>query len=153
MMIIRGQTANFIVSYDSTLNNGTALADAVLAKCEQDLATLSGLFGGIMPAAASLPFQVNLVPGPGGVSHPGCLSTTITCFASNSDTLGIPSIVVAEEAEVFMATQALGFDCGASTGEALSRMAAQVLYPMLRDHWSTGNSWLNSTNPSRFDWV
>lgn len=149
-MIVSGQTARFVVSYDSALNNGAALADAVLANCELDFATLSSLFGGITPAAASLPFQINLVPGPGGASHPGCLSTVITCFASNSDTVGIPSIVVAEEAEVFMATQALGFNCIASNGEALSRVAAQVLYPKLRDRWSTGNSWLNSTRP---DWV
>jgi hypothetical protein len=150
MMIIRGQTTHFVVSYDSALNNGIALADAVLANCEQDFATLSSLFGGITPTAASLPFQINLVPGAGGASHPGCLSTVITCLASNSDTAGIPSLVVAEEAEVFMATQALGFDCAASNGEALSRVAAQVLYPKLRDRWSTGNSWLNSTRP---DWV
>jgi len=153
MMIVRGQTANFVVSYDSSLTDGTALADAVLGRCEQDFQTLRGLFGGIVPAAPSLPFQINLVAGPGGASHPGCLSTNITCYASNIDTLGIPSLVVAEEAEVFMATQGAGFDCIASNGEALSRVAAQVLYPELRDRWSTGNSWLNSTNPSRPDWV
>jgi len=133
MMIVRGLTPHFVVSYDSALGTGIALADAVLANCEPDFATLSSLFGGIAPAASSLPFQINLVPGPGGASHPGCLSTVITCLASNSDTVGIPSIVVAEAAEVFMATQALGFDCGASNGEALSRVAAQILYPKLRN--------------------
>ena len=63
-MIQAGQTASFIVSFDDsiTLQNGyqttgLALAQAVLASCENDLAMLSNLFGGIMPAQASLPFQ------------------------------------------------------------------------------------------------
>jgi hypothetical protein len=154
MMVVRGQTANFVVSYDDTLANGVALADAVLARCEPDLAAVSALFGGIMPAAASLPFRIDLVPGGGGASHPGCLATEITCFISaGSDTLGVPGLVVAEVAEVFMATQAKGFDCAASNGEALSRVMPTVLYPNLRDRFSTGNEWLNSTNPSRPDWV
>lgn len=151
MLILRGQTTHFVVLYDSSLASGPALADSVLANCEQDMQTLSDLFGGIMPAAASLPFQIELVPGPGGASHPGCLATTITAYCNaNTDPLGIPSLVVAEEAEVFMATQGLGFDCGASNGEALSRVAATLLYPTRRWLWSTGNSWLNSPRP---DWV
>jgi hypothetical protein len=150
----RGHTSNFIVSYDDTLTNGPALADAVLARCEPDLAAMSALFGGLMPAPASLPFHINLVPGGGGASHPGCLATTITCFISpSSDTLGVPALVDAEVAEVLMATQGLGFDCGASNGEALSRALPGVLYPSLRYRFSTGNDWLNSTGPSRPDWV
>jgi hypothetical protein len=62
----RGHTTNFIVSYENTLTNGPALADAVLARCEPDLAAMSALFGGLMPAPASLPFRINLVPGGGG---------------------------------------------------------------------------------------
>jgi hypothetical protein len=151
MMVVRGSTAHFVVSYDDTLGSGIALADAVLASCEKDVAALSALFGGIMPAAASLPFHINLVPGGGGASHPGCLATTITCFISaSSDTLGVPALVDAEVAEVLMNTQAKGFDCGASNGEALSRVLPTVLYPNLRNRFSTGNFWLNS---SRADWV
>jgi hypothetical protein len=157
-IVLAGSTPNFTVSYDDAIivakgykASGLAFAQAVLANCQQDFATLSSLFGGIMPAADSLPFQIYLVPGQGGAGHGGCLSTVITCFISpNSDTVGIPSLVVAEEAEVFMATQGKGFDCGASNGEALSRVAPTVLYPALRDRWSTGNKWLNST---RQDWV
>jgi Chitobiase/beta-hexosaminidase C-terminal domain len=153
-IIVRGQTTNFVVSYDNTLSNGIPLADAVLGQCEQDLASMSALFGGIMPAPASLPFQITLVPGGGGASHPGCLATAITCFVSaNSDTLGVPATVDAEVAEVLMATQAKGFDCAQSNGEALSRVLPTALYPNLRNRFSTGSAWLNSSNPSRPDWI
>lgn len=153
-MVLRGQTTNFSVLYDDSLGNGIALADAVLANCEQDLTGLSALFGGIMPAAVSLPFQIQLVPGGGGAGHPGCLATAITCYISAGSTAqGIPGLVAAEVAEVFMATQALGFDCTASNGEALSRVLPTVLHTDLRSGFSTGNNWLNSTNPTRPDWV
>jgi hypothetical protein len=154
MMVVRGQTTNFVVSYDDSLSNGIALADAVLATCEQDLATMSSLFGGIMPPAASLPFQINLVPGAGGGSHPGCASTNITCFISvNSDAIGVPLTMDAEMAEVFMAIQGQGVNCGFSNGEALSRVLPTVLYPKQRSRFMMGTSWLNSANPSRPDWV
>lgn len=147
----RGHTTNFVVSYDDTLTNGPALADAVLAHCERDLAAMSSLFGGLMPAPASLPFHINLVPGSGGASHPGCLATTITCFVTpTSDTQGTPAVVDAEVAEVLMATQGRGFDCAASNGEALSRVLPTVLYPNLRNRFSNGNDWLNHGRP---DWV
>jgi chitobiase/beta-hexosaminidase-like protein len=153
-LIIRGQTTNFVVSYDDSLINGPPLADAVLGQCEQDLAALSALFGGIMPAPTSLPFQIILVPGAGGAGHPGCLATGITCYVSaGSDVLGVPALVDAEVGEVLMATQAKGFDCASSNGEALSRVLPTVLYPNLRNRFSTGNAWLNSSNPSRPDWV
>ena len=160
-MVLAGQTAHFSVSYDDSITlangyqaSGLALAQAVLASCENDLATFSNLFGGIMPAPASLPCQINLVPGGGGASHPGCLSTVISCFISpNSDTVGVPLTVDAEVAEVFMATQGQGVNCGYSNGEALSRVLPTVLYPKLRWRFMVGTSWLNSMNPSRPDWV
>ena len=148
-MIQAGQTTNFVVSYDSSLGNGLAIAQSVLVSCEPDLATLSTLFGGIMPPAASLPFQIMLVPGGGGASHPGCASTAISVYCNvNTDPVGVPAIVVAEEAEVFMAVQNLGVNCGYSNGEALSRVMATVLYPTRRWLFSVGNGWLNSANPS-----
>jgi hypothetical protein len=160
-MILAGGTPNFTVSYDDSITvangyqaSGLAFAQAVLATCENDFAIFSNLFGGIMPAAASLPFEVSLVPGPGGASHPGCLSTAITCFIShNSDTVGVPLTLDAEVAEVFMATQAQGVNCGFSNGEALSRVLPTVLYPKLRSRFMNGTDWLNSTNPPRADWV
>ena len=160
-MVSAGQTANFLVSYDDSITlangyqaTGLALAQAVLASCENDLATFSSLFGGIMPAPASLPFQINLVPGGGGAGHPGCLSTVISVFISHtSDTVGVPLTMDAEVAEVFMATQGQGVNCGFSNGEALSRALPTVLHPQLRWRFMNGTSWLNSTNPTRPDWV
>lgn len=160
-MVLAGQTTHFIVSYDDSISlangyqaSGLALAQAVLANCENDLATLSNLFGGLMPAPASLPFQINLIPGGGGGSHPGCLSTVISCFISpNSDIVGVPLTMDAEVAEVFMATQAQGVNCAFSNGEALSRVLPTVLYPKLRWRFMNGTGWLNSSNPSRPDWV
>lgn len=157
-MIQAGQTANFIVWFDDsiTLQNGyqttgLALAQAVLASCENDLATLSNLFGGIMPAQASLPFQVNLVPGAGGASHANCLSTVIFCYISTSgDAVGATLQTNAEVAEVFMATQAQGVNCAYSNGEALSRVLPGVLYPKQRFRFMVGTSWLNSV---RANWV
>jgi Tol biopolymer transport system component/alpha-tubulin suppressor-like RCC1 family protein len=155
-IVKRGQTTNFVVFYDDSLGNGIPLADAVLAQCEKDLASLSTLFGGIMPATASLPFQIYLLPGGGGASHPGCLSTQISVWVSSgTDTIGAPLTVDTEVAEVLMNTQGKGFDCGSSNGEALSRVLPTVLYPThdIRLRFSTGSSWLNNANPSRPDWV
>ncbi len=157
-MVLAGTTPNFTVSYDDSITvpngyqaSGLEFAQAVLANCENDLATISNLFGGIMPAPASLPFQVSLVPGGGGGSHPGCLSTVITCFIShNSDTTGVPLTLDAEVAEVFMATQGQGVNCGFSNGEALSRVVPTVLYPKLRWRFMMGTSWLNGARP---DWI
>ena len=158
-MVQAGQTANFVVSYDDSITlangyqaTGLAMAQAILASCENDLETFSSLFGGLMPAPASLPFQINLVPGAGGASHPGCLSTVISCFISpTSDTVGVPLTMDAEVAEVFMATPAQGVNCGFSNGEALSRVLPTVLYPQLRWRFMNGTSWLNSA--TRPDWV
>jgi hypothetical protein len=154
MMVVAGQTAHFVVSYDDSLSNGAALAQAILGRCEHDLSTLSTLYGGIMPTASSLPFQVSLVPGGGGASHPGCAATAITCYIGSGTVLAnLPGLVAAEVVEVFEATQAKGVNCGYSNGEAFSRVLPTVLNPAWRAGFSTGNSWLNSTNPSRPDWV
>jgi len=174
MLVLAGQTANFKVWYEDSItpangyqDTGLAFAQAVLATCENDLAALSNLFGGIMPDPLTLPFQINLVPGGGGGSHPGCSSTAITrTISPNSDTVGVPLTMDAEVAEVFMATQAQGanWNCSYSNGEALSRVLPGVLYPTLRSRFNTGSAWLNSnstnpqsgcnnTNPSRPDWV
>ena len=159
MQVPYANTTNFSVSYDSTFTgggnpNGLALAQGVVDYCEYDLVRLSLLFGGILPA--SLPIQIQLVPGSGGAANNG--SNTIWCYCDTStDPLGLPSLVVAEEAEIFMVTEGKGWIPGYSNGEALSRVCAQILYPNRAWLWSTGNSWLNgdpsSPNPARSDFV
>jgi hypothetical protein len=152
-MTVLPATENFVVAYDDSLANGAALADAVVQSCEGGLSSISELFGNIMPPAASLPFNVNLVPGPGGGSHgPGCAGTTVTCYVSvNSDAIGVPALLNAEVAEVFMAVQNQGLDCGGSAGEALSRVVPTILDPTLRWRFAVGNDWLNGGRPNWVD--
>ena len=51
----RGQTANFVVSFDENVGaSGPTLADAVLASCEADYNALQTLFGNL--SLKSLPF-------------------------------------------------------------------------------------------------
>lgn len=154
MMIPFGNTANFSVAYDSTFTGGTqpngpALSQKVIDYCEYDLTRLSLLFGSILPPPASLPIQINLVPGGGGGNNNG--SNVINCNCSTStDPMSLPTIVVAELAEIFMTFQGKGWIENWSNGEALSRTCAAILYPNRAWLFQTGQQWLNSTRP---DWV
>ncbi len=162
MMIQYGTTTNFVVSYDSSFTggvgqpNGPALSQSVLDYCEYDLARLSVLFGGILPPSASLPIQINLVPGGGGGNNNGV--NIINCFCSvSTDLMSMPTIVVAELSEIFMVFQNKGWIAGWSHGEALSRVCAGLLYPNRAWLFQTGDQWLNgsptSTHPARSNWV
>jgi hypothetical protein len=152
----RGQTAHFIVSYAQSLGgNGPTLADAVLATCEADYNRLQGWFGNIN--IGSLPFNVYIKPGANGASHASCPATGLFCDAFNgTDVDLVRSLIVAEEDEVFMGNQGAGWDCGASNGEALSRVLAAEIYPNeltppgLGVTFASGRNWLDSTRP---DWV
>lgn len=139
-----GSTANFHVYYDPALGaDGRALAEAVLATAEQDYGSLQGWFGGITPNG--LPFVVNILPGSGGASHDSCSATTLNCDAfsgTNGDLVRM--LVGAEAAEVFMAQQGKGWDCGGSNGEGLSRILATELYPAQLDGFASASAWLNS---------
>ncbi len=150
MIVLAGNTAHFTVSYDDTLPNGLALANAILARCEADLNTLAGFWVGTPVPAA---FRVTIQPGAGGAFHAG---TNITEFANNStDAPGIAALLVAEVDEVFMSVQKAalgkGFDPGFSHGEGLSRVLAAELYPAIAGRFGVGLNWLNS-NP-RPDWI
>ncbi len=124
-------TAHFAITYNATLGaGGAAAAQRIADRCEQDFTTLQGYFGGITPAA--LPFQIRVTPGDTGASHPTCLGTQLSIGARSapaSDPEFINALVVAEEDEVFMATAANGWDCGASNGEGLSRVLSNAMYP------------------------
>ena len=156
MMIKYGTTANFVVYYDSSFTggpgepSGPVLAQAVIDNCEYDLVRLSLLFGITLSAPANLPITINLQPGGGGANNN--LVNTINCNCSvNTYLPGLPSLVVAEEAEIFMNAQAKGWIANWSNGEALSRASAQILYPSLAWLWSSAAQlWLNS---ARADWV
>jgi len=153
----RGATAHFVVWYANSLGaNGPTLADAVLGGCEADYNQLQQWFGNLN--IASLPFNVFIQPGANGGRHAGCLATalSIDAFGATDGDLE-KSIVVAEEDEVFMATQNAGWDCGASNGEALSRVLAAEIYPKeltppgTGKTFATGPFWLQSNRPNWVD--
>jgi hypothetical protein len=150
----RGTTQHFVVSYDSTLGaDGAALADAILARCEADYATLQGWFGGITPP--NLPFQVLVTTDDTGAYHFSCAGTELFIggkSASSGNTDFILSLVVAEEDEVFEAASGKGWDCGASNGEGLSRVLANDLYPGAEPaNFVSAPVWLDE--PGRPDFV
>jgi hypothetical protein len=140
----RGTTANFNVFFENALGaNGPFLADAVLANCEQDLAALQNVFGNI--AIPNLPFNVYVVTGDFGAYHATCAATELHCAAfdgSNRDLVRM--LMVAEADEVCMAAQGVGWNCGFSNGEALSRILATEAYPAQLDGFASASAWLNS---------
>jgi len=149
----RGSTQNFVVSYEGSLGaDGQTFADAVLAVCEQDYTFLQGVFGNI--SIQGLPFQVYLRQGDsnnGGAYHYSCDATALYCFITPGEPTELASmLVVAEEDEVFMANQNVGWNCGYSNGEGLSRVLATELHPSALNGFASAASWLDSNRP---DWV
>ena len=143
----RGSTQHFIVYYEDSLGaNGPTLADAVLASCENDYTSLQNYFGGITPGG--LPFSIYVVSGNFGAYHASCAATECHCAAfAGTDANLVRMLVVAEEDEVFMANQNVGWDCGASNGEGLSRVLATELYPAELNGFASAASWLDSNRP------
>jgi hypothetical protein len=141
----RGSTVNFDVYYDNSLGtNGQNLADAVLAKCEQDFAQLRAWFGGINAGR----FAVYIDPGSFGAYHATCLATEIHCAAFSGTNGDLVNMVnVAEVDEVLMAVQNAGWDCGGSNGEGLSRVLATERYPAQLNGFATASLWLESSRP------
>jgi len=165
MLITFGTTANFVISYDSTLTgaagvpNGSAIAQTAMDYCEYDLQRLSRMFGGILPSPANLPISINIVPGAGGASNNEVNS--INCFIPSTyaayNQFGIAPTVVAELAEIFMVIQNKGWNPGWSNGEGLSRVSSEILYPPNAWLFSEGFQWYNPTNfphlATTLDWV
>ncbi len=145
---LRGSTANFTVAFDSSLlSEGEALADAVLARCEQDLSQLRGLFGGVSTGR----FSIFIDPGTFGAYHYSCAGTEIHCAAFSGMDGDLENFLTcAEVDEVLMAAQAKGWNCGASAGEGLSRVLATELHPASLGRFASASHWLNSPRP---DWV
>jgi hypothetical protein len=56
-------------------------------------------------------------------------------------------LAVAEEVEVYSVLQGLGWDCGASNGEGLSRVLATEMYPAELDGFSSAATWLDKGRP------
>jgi hypothetical protein len=139
-----GTTEHFDVSYLTTLGaRGADLAQALLDTLEPDYQILGALFGGIRPA--SLPFVVQITGDASGGSHSTCLGTDIGVGAGAG--AGLPlirALVVAQAAEVFMASFGRGWNCGESPGEGLSRVLANHLHPGAETaRFTAADAWLN----------
>jgi hypothetical protein len=122
-----GRTAHYKISYDEALSTGEALANGLLAKCEEDFGWMSSLFPGVnlnfsMPLSVQI--QQELKPGLYGAQWdqssghitlgPGAIDRTV-------DTLRY--LLVSEVTEMFMKFQNKGWfgdDNEGSKGEGLS---------------------------------
>lgn len=153
---LAGSTQHFNSYFVPSLGaNGQTVAQAVLAGCEKDYQTLCQYFGINVPH-----FNVIVAPlshagdGTGGAFHQTCLSSDLYCDIQTNPNLNSPltqALMVAEAVEVFEAVQNIGWACGASNGEGLSRVLAQEAYPnVITGGYLTAKVWLNS---SRVDWV
>ena len=153
-----GSTADFVVFYDPSLGaNGKSCADGVLATCENDYAQTAAWFGIDAP---KLPINIIIAAldssgqGSGGAYHYGCDAIDLYCDLKSVPSLDIDytrMLVVAELVEVFEAAQGVGWDCGGSNGEGLSRVLATALYPAELNGYTTAAAWLDT--PDRPDWV
>jgi hypothetical protein len=150
-----GQTAHVNVSVANELGAaGTKLARKVLQGVDGDYQQLQSLFGGL-----STPLMTVIVAplsvahdGSGGAYHYGCSDPVLYCdadLATGGEATTL-ALFVAEAVEVFEAIQGLGWDCGASNGEGLSRVLAEALHPGVLKGYDTAAAWLDST---RADWV
>lgn len=144
-----GSTQHFVVYSDGTAD-GDASAQAVLARCEDDYATVSDWFGGLpLPQGqegddqatvrTALPLHVLMDAQAGGAYHFGCDATNL--YIEPDPTLA-DGLMVAELVEVFEAAQNAGWDCGHVNGEALSRVLATARQPELGAlTQQTGQGW------------
>jgi len=147
----QGSTAHFQVHYQIGFANGPAIANGVLASCENEYNFLVSVFGIVPP---NLPMNIIIKPGLGGAYHYGCGAVDLYC---DGDTAAVPNIdhtrmlVVAEEVEVFEAASGRAWNCGTSPGEGLSRVLATELYPAQLNGFVSAPTWLNA--PGRPDFV
>ena len=147
---LRGRTSNFAVYVDPLLGtDGKRDADDVLARCEADYATVSSYFNGLSAG----PFRVVLFSNPNGAYHLTCSATNLFCDARVNPADGnyAEFLNVAEVVEVFEVMQSMGWACGMSNGEGLSRVLAADAYPNELQGFATASSWLDSGRPDYVD--
>ena len=146
-----GSTDHFVVAYQQALGHaGVTLAGGVLRACERDFAQLQSWFGGIVLPRE--PIRCLIVRGQFGAFHAGCSATEIHAAAFSGHNIDLVEMVtMAEVVEVFAAAQGTGWNCGASNGEALSRVLAAQLYPAQLNGFATAAAWLDSDRPNFVD--
>jgi len=161
-----GETTHFVVRYDPAVGANAAIrAQAVLSTCEADLAKAAwylpySMGGGGDPYLESRRIVVQVVDlkdnrGGANNSHTGDVTKyhTISIGAINGSGGQISDdyarfLFVAELAEVLI--QAYGWNPSTSSGEALSRVMAEQLYPV-QGYAEGGAPWVNAwfSDPNR----
>ncbi|WP_406460070.1 hypothetical protein OH768_35700 [Streptomyces sp. NBC_01622] len=155
--IADGSTTNIAYFYLSPLGpTGKALTQALKATSEADYTRLANLFGVTVPWDETIgaPIGLYLIPGDQGGRHMTCRNPQIMLSTySGTDQDLVRFLAIAEESEVFMAVQDVGWNCGSSNGEALSRVLATDFYPAelnapgVAYGWATAHYWLDSDRP------
>jgi hypothetical protein len=156
-----GVVGQITVSYDPSLGaQGATLAQQMLnvvsapyEQMESDFATTGG------PVTVIIAPLSGTNDGSGGAYHYGCdftsggvlyLDATFANTTANPLDLEV-SLYVAELSEAVMGAQNLGWECGFSNGEGLSRYCAENAPPGVIPGWGvTGPSWAAAGYP---DWV
>jgi hypothetical protein len=118
------------VYYDPAVGpEGLALGQQVLTTGSSTYATAQAFFnisGG--PIGVILAALSNATDGSGGAYHNDCsfnTGGTIYCDVAFGNPILTNGLIVAELTECFMGLQSMGWNCGSSNGEALSRFLAQ----------------------------
>jgi hypothetical protein len=150
----RGQSAAFKVYYDNNLGAvaGGILADGVLTRCDADYQSVFAIFGTVTPPLPITCVICTFADSPGGY-HYSCIDNTLYVSGqalappNSIDTATALAVLVAEEVEVFSAAQGLGWNCGDTNGEGLSRVLAEELYPGVLDYFHTADVWLDTGRP------
>ena len=147
-------TPHFAFSFDETLDDGgaRALGAALFTTAEQDYGTLSSWFDGLIPGGVPFNVQINHRSASRSGSNDQSKNVTIDLGAT-TDFTSARWVLVAETVEIFMAAQNAGWKPGASNGEALSQVAGFTLYPAEVSALAGPQTWLDSSNPTRPDFV
>ena len=132
---LRGSTANFDVSYDSSLGRTAKLSPTPYWEAAKPISRIRRLFRNRQPRTV---YRLHL-PGARGRIHAGCSARGINCASWTGDGALENFLNCAEVAEVFMASQNAGWNCGASAGEGLSRILAFQSPP--GQPMASGKSW------------
>jgi hypothetical protein len=156
-----GVIGQITVSYDPSLGaQGQTLANQMLEVVSAPYQQMQSMFatrGGAVTVVIAPLSGTN--DGSGGAYHYGCdfasggdlyLDATFANTTANPLDLEV-SLYVAELSEAFMGEQNLGWGCGFSNGEGLSRYCAENALPGVIPGWGvTGPSWAAAGFP---DWV
>lgn len=153
-----GNTEHFYFFYKRTLGaQGSAICHTMLGACERDYDQLATIFNLAPPG---FPSHVYVTDDITGAMHYGCNDTEIyvgllPTLPPSAETYCL--LLAAEVVEVFEAAINVGWNCGFSPGEGLSRVLACDFHPGAQiPELVTAPVWLDKVPPAggnRYNWV